>query len=85
MFKMFQQKRVGFKQIQRKKRLDRVLQLLCIGSLLTGAGMALKAALHLVAQATGRRPSTVLLLAILFGLAAKKSYGRKKPANSASQ
>merc|ERR1711957_1127670 len=39
MFAMFQRQDTTFWKIQRKKRLDRVLQILSIGTLLTGAGV----------------------------------------------
>lgn len=68
MFGMFQLKNIGFKQIQRKKRLDRVLQLACIGTLMSAMGMALKSSVRLIAQATGQNQRVVsgsmLLLAV---------------------
>jgi hypothetical protein len=59
MFGMFQQKGIGFKQIQRKKRFDRALQLAIIGSVLTGFGMGVKAAVRLLAQTIGIRQRIV--------------------------
>ncbi|CAB9519422.1 Kynurenine 3-monooxygenase [Seminavis robusta] len=65
MFGMFQKKGMGFKQIQRKKRLDRALQLTIIGAVLTGIGASLKAAVRLLARATGQHQSVVSMSLVL--------------------
>jgi flavin-dependent dehydrogenase len=60
MFGMFQRRDIGFKQIQRKKRLDRVMQVVCIGSILTAAGFGLKTAISLLARVTGKSQRVVV-------------------------
>ena len=81
MFGMFQKKGIGFKQIQRKKRLDRVLQLACVGTFLTRVGMFVKALILVVAKASGKSPAVVSLVALLGGIlwaAARKAVSGKK-------
>lgn len=68
MFGMFQMKGIGFKQIQRKKRFDRALQLTLIGSLLTGAGTAAKSLVLLLARVSGKSPIMVCKSALLAGM-----------------
>ena len=88
MFGMFQEKGIGFKQIQTKKRLDRALQLVCIGSLLTGMGAAMKALVIFVARATGKSPVVISLGAMLTGVAAaavKKMVAGDKEAATTSK
>mmetsp|Transcript_9259 Transcript_9259/g.10545 ORF Transcript_9259/g.10545 Transcript_9259/m.10545 type:complete len:499 (-) Transcript_9259:151-1647(-) len=50
MFGMFQRQDIGFKQIQRKKRWDRVVQLVMIGGILTTMGMGLRSTIQLLAR-----------------------------------
>jgi len=69
MFGMFQKRGVGFKQIQRKKRFDRTLQLACIGTFLTGMGMAAKAAVVQVAKMVGKSEGFVVGSTAAFGAA----------------
>ena len=63
MFGMFNIKGIGFKQIQRKKRLDRTLQIAIIGSLFTAFGVAVKRLIGVVARMTGK--SEVLVTALV--------------------
>ena len=53
MFGMFQMEGVGFREIQWRKRRDRFLQMLVIGSGFTGVGMGLKHTVKYLARATG--------------------------------
>eukprot|EP00980_Cylindrotheca_fusiformis_P030035 scaffold24233_cov117-Cylindrotheca_fusiformis.AAC.2 len=69
-FGMFQRKDIGFKQIQRKKRLDRVVQLMCIGTMLAGASWGVKSIIALLARATGKSQGLVVAsLIVPFALA----------------
>ena len=61
MFVMFSKQGIGFRQIQRKKRLDRVLQATCITLLLTGAGLATKQLISTIAKVTGRSQPVIAL------------------------
>jgi hypothetical protein len=72
MFGMFQRKGMGFQQIQRKKRLDRALQLVCIGTLLTGVGVVVKSMIRFLAHATGQRQSVLSMGMVLSVAAAMK-------------
>lgn len=81
MFAMFQKKGIGFKQIQRKKRLDRAMQLVCIGTVLTGMGLATKALIGVVARATETSQTVISLSMLLVGVlagAVKKMTGSAK-------
>jgi kynurenine 3-monooxygenase len=75
MFGMFQRRDIGFKQIQRKKRLDRVMQVVCIGSILTAAGFGLKTAISILARVTGK--SQVVVVASLLAPATLATVLRK--------
>jgi hypothetical protein len=70
MFGMFQIKGMGFQQIQRKKRLDRALQLVCIGTLLIGVGVGVKSIIRFLSQATGQRQSVIFMGMFLSAAAA---------------
>lgn len=59
MFGMFQLKGVSFQQIQRKKRLDRALQVGIIGGVLTGAGVVIKSMITVLAKLTGKSQAVV--------------------------
>lgn len=59
-FTMFQRKDIGFKQIQTKKRLDRVMQLACISSVLTAASIVLKSVIFRLAKASGKSQGAVV-------------------------
>lgn len=59
MFGMFQKKGMGFRQIQRKKRLDRAMQVACIGTGLTAFGVAVKASVAAVARSLGKSQAFV--------------------------
>ncbi|CAJ1951328.1 unnamed protein product [Cylindrotheca closterium] len=72
MFGMFQRQDINFKQIQRKKRLDRVMQLVIIGSGLTASGMGLNQAVSLIARRLGKsRPLVGTGMAAMAFLASK--------------
>ncbi|KAG7369206.1 kynurenine 3-monooxygenase [Nitzschia inconspicua] len=81
-FGMFQMKGIGFKQIQRKKRLDRTLQLVILGTLASGFCVAVKECISVVARFTGKSPSLVSLgivvAAALFGVGIKKMTTTQK-------
>lgn len=68
MFGMFQRKDLGFKQIQTKKRLDRVMQIACIGSVLSVMGMGLKASIASLARTTGKSQVLVMSVMIMTGV-----------------
>jgi len=61
MFAMFQRQDINFKQIQRKKRLDRTLQFALIGSLSTGMAFVANAGISLLARVTGKSRSSVTM------------------------
>lgn len=54
MFVMFQRQDITVWKIQRKKQLDYELQILSIGTLLTGAGVGVNASVHFLAIVVGR-------------------------------
>jgi hypothetical protein len=60
MFGMFQKKGIGFKQIQRKKRLDRTLQIVILGSLATGFAMLVKRMTGVLAKVTGKSETLII-------------------------
>lgn len=64
-FGMFQKKGIGFKVIQRKKRLDRAMQIACLGTLATSFGFGLRAMVGIFASGTGKdqRVVTVAMVA----------------------
>mmetsp|Transcript_35211 Transcript_35211/g.85321 ORF Transcript_35211/g.85321 Transcript_35211/m.85321 type:complete len:610 (+) Transcript_35211:55-1884(+) len=71
-FGMFKRQDINFKQIQRKKRLDRVMQLAIIGSALTAFGMGLNQAVSLIARRLGKsRPVVGAGMAAVAFLASK--------------
>jgi len=82
MFAMFQRQDITFWKIQRKKRLDRVLQILSIGTLLTGAGVGLKTGVNLLARVVGR--SNMFVSIVMAAVAAIGVILRQKLATSAS-
>jgi hypothetical protein len=79
MFGMFQKKGMGFKQIQRKKRMDRALQLACIGTLLTGVATAVKILVGMLERATGQSPKVVSLGMLFVGLVASAIKKKSAP------
>ncbi|KAG7348498.1 kynurenine 3-monooxygenase [Nitzschia inconspicua] len=82
MFGMFQMKGIGFKQIQRKKRLDRTLQLVILGTLASGFCVAVKEFISAVSRFTGKSVSLVsfgiVVAAALFGAGIKKMATTQK-------
>ena len=71
MFAMFSKQGLGFRQIQRKKRLDRVLQTACISLISTGIGLATKKLITVLARITGTSQLFIALSAIAAAAAAK--------------
>jgi kynurenine 3-monooxygenase len=81
MFGMFQRKDIGFKQIQRKKRLDRTLQLAIIGSLLAAMGVGIKSSIRLLAKIIGTSQivvSSSIAVTCAIGIMLKKTFGKKE-------
>ena len=70
MFGMFQRQDIGFKQMQRKKRLDRVLQLSILGSALAGVCAGVRWMIVQLAKVLGKSPQIVTL-----GLVATMTVG----------
>jgi hypothetical protein len=58
---MFQKKGIGFKQIQRKKRIDRAMQLVILGIGTSGFCFLIKFFIASLARFTGRSQGTILL------------------------
>jgi len=82
MFAMFQKQGIGFRQIQKKKRLDRALQLVCLGTLLTSAGLSIKAFVRVLAMVTGRSQGFISL--VMATVAAMGIFFTKQTATKAS-
>jgi hypothetical protein len=61
MFGMFQKKGIGFKQIQRKKRIDRAMQLTILGIITSGFCVLVKSLVASIARFTGRNQRTVVV------------------------
>ena len=81
MFGMFQRQDIGFKQIQRKKRLDRTLQVAIIASVLTATGVGIKSAIRLLARTIGTSQIFVtasIALTCAIGIILKKTVERKE-------
>ena len=81
MFGMFQRQDIGFKQIQRKKRLDRTLQVAIIASVLTATGVGIKSAIRLLAKTIGTSQIFVtasIALTCAIGIILKKTVERKE-------
>jgi hypothetical protein len=75
MFGMFQKEGIGFRQIQRKKRLDRAMQSAVILSGLTLVGFGTKTLVKTVAKSLGLKSEVVG--GSMFGLLALTSVARK--------
>jgi hypothetical protein len=86
MFGMFQKKGIGFKQIQRKKWLDRTLQVAIIGSLFTAFGFVIKRLIGIVAKLTGKSEAlvTALLAATTIAISAVRQKIPKSQTKSAT-
>lgn len=83
MFGMFQKRGMGFKQIQRKKRLDRTLQLTIIGTAFAGMGFIVKSLVGLLSKITGQSQKVIAFGMFLIGAMAsvvKKSMTPKQQA-----
>ena len=81
MFRMFQRQDIGFKQIQRKKRLDRIMQVSILGMGFTGSGLLVKLAIDCLAKAIGKSSKVVSLGLFLMGIVystIKKTVPSKK-------
>ncbi|OEU17016.1 FAD/NAD(P)-binding domain-containing protein [Fragilariopsis cylindrus CCMP1102] len=80
MFGMFQRQDIGFKQIQRKKRLDRTLQVAIIASVLTATGVGIKSAIRLLAKSIGTSQIVVtasIAVTCAIGIILKKTVEKK--------
>ncbi|KAL3906863.1 MAG: hypothetical protein SGILL_009105, partial [Bacillariaceae sp.] len=87
MFGMFQIKDIGFKQIQRKKRLDRTLQVAILGTIAGSFVVLAKRFVSLLARATGRSHSLIsaTIAAAMFTLVAAKQLLATKAAAKESR
>merc|ERR1712238_316754 len=77
MFGMFQRQDLGFKQIQQKKRWDRVVQLAIIGSVLTTMGLGLRSMIQLLARMLGKSQLVVsasMAMTGAIGIISKKTF-----------
>merc|ERR1712161_135849 len=77
MFGMFQRQDLGFKQIQRKKRLDRVVQLAIIGAVFTTMGIGLRSMIQLLARMLGKSQLVVsasVAMTGVIGIITKKTF-----------
>lgn len=61
MFGMFQMEGVGFREIQWRKRRDRFLQMLVIGTVFSGVGIGLKHTVKYLARCTGLSDTIISL------------------------
>ena len=70
MFAMFQKTDITFRQIRRKKRIDRAMQMACVGTLTTAAALTARKFVAVIAKATGMSGSRVTgcLLAAVAGV-----------------
>ena len=84
---MFQLRNTSFAQIQRKKRLDRVLQVAILTAAMAGFGKAIKECVKLLARATGTSQVVVstgmVAAAAAAGVVNKIRQGRQAKASSA--
>jgi hypothetical protein len=81
MFGMFQKKNIGFKQIQRKKRLDRAMQLAILGTMASGCFIVVKGSVGVLAKVTGKSQSLVsvsLATTVVLAAALKRLLAPKK-------
>jgi len=82
MFGMFQRQDIGFKQIQRKKRLDRVVQITIIGSVVATMGIGIRSTIQLLARSIGKSQlfvSASIAMTCGIGIILKKTiFGIKK-------
>ena len=79
---MLQKEGVGFRQVARRKRQDRLLQVALIGTFMTATVTAARAVLRIAAKALGQKSSTVLGGALAVSAAAvlvKKLVGYLVP------
>ena len=84
-FAMFQKKNIGFKQIQKKKRLDRSLQVACLGTIVTGMLFSLGATIGALTRATGKSHLVVsagLMATAVVGMLLRPAKSGKKPAQA---
>mmetsp|Transcript_14518 Transcript_14518/g.20493 ORF Transcript_14518/g.20493 Transcript_14518/m.20493 type:complete len:636 (-) Transcript_14518:149-2056(-) len=75
MFAMFQRQDINFKQIQKKKRLDRTVQFALLGSIFTAMIFAADAGVSLLARVTGKTRGIVAMTMVM--AAAVGSFLRK--------
>jgi hypothetical protein len=81
-FDMFKKKDIGFKQIQTKKRLDRALQVACLGSLVTGMLFSVSATVGVLTRATGKSRLAVsagFMAAAIAGMLLRQAASGKEP------
>jgi kynurenine 3-monooxygenase len=81
-FAMFQRNDIGFKQIQTKKRLDRSLQVACLGTIFTGMLFILHATVGVLARATGKGRLAVsggLMATAVVGMLLRQAVSGKEP------
>merc|ERR1711862_682497 len=82
MFGMFQRTDIGFKQIQRKKRIDRFMQFTIIGTFLTVLGVVAKRAIQIILSrvliSTRSRVSVAIAVTAIVAAAGKVREIKKK-------
>jgi hypothetical protein len=74
-FAMFQKKDIGFKQIQTKKRLDRALQVDCLGTIFTGILFSLGATVGVLMRAM----SAGMMATVVVGMLLCQTASSKEP------
>jgi hypothetical protein len=81
-FAMFSKNDIGFKQIQTKKRLDRALQVACLGTIVTGMLFSVGATVGVLTRATGKSRLAVsagLMATAVVGMLLRKAASGKEP------
>jgi kynurenine 3-monooxygenase len=81
-FAMFQRKDIGFRQIQKKKRLDRALQVACLGTIFTGMLFSLGATVGVLMRATGKSSRAVsagMMATAVVGMLLRQAASGKEP------
>jgi hypothetical protein len=81
-FGMFQKQDIGFKQIQTKKRLDRALQVACLGTIFTGMLFSLSATVGVLMRATGKSRIAVsagMMATAVVGILLRQAASGKEP------
>jgi hypothetical protein len=81
MFGMFQKKGIGFKQIRRKKRIDRAMQLTILGIVTSGFCFLGKCFVAALAKLIGRSQGTIvfaILTSTVIVATSKKFFSERK-------